>query len=1151
MGEIIAKRIVAAVFVAVLCLFGVPAQAQQPELTELVSIETVNAELERVEANEELDAAVKDRLIELYEQAQAQIRAREEWRRRAQEFAAARRAIPERIAEAEQQLLERMRRPDADEFADLSAAELQDALAEWEMTETRVREQVAELEKEPARRMERRREIPELRRAARERLESATAAFTAPEISGEPSEVTRARRLAAQTQIQAIEAELQAYDAELSSYEEASQLLTLRSDVATRRLAQADYVAALLRDLVIERQQEEAREAARQARERLLQVSNPPPGIRQLAEELNNVNQQLVLERTAPEGLLANLKKAGEAVDALDAELAELEKHRQLAEAKVEVAQGTAIIGQLLQLELASLPDARELAREVRARAYQIGEVQLQQIEYTEQRGALANIDVLVERQLDAHAPGAAEDQREAMAEALRQGYLANRRALDALIADSDAYLTRLVELNAKQQELIDKAEAFRLFINEHILWTRSSTPINRRTLPHTIPAFLALFDLQGLLTVPVGFWSDIAASPMLYVLLFIVCTGFIAGRKHFRRQLIALGMEAARPSQTKQSLTFRALLYTLAYAVSLPLPLILLTYRATSPYVALAPSADAVCAGLFWGGVGWAILEAIRVSLMPHGLCLSHLRWGDDACKSARQHLKVFMTIGLPLTALLAAFDRLGDSDYYHSAGRFVFLGLLLLLLVLARSLFRPGKAVVLRIFRTFWDNRALRAERFWYIIAVLTPVILGAAAGIGYFYSAVQLYSKLAITLIAFYGILIAGGMAVRWSLLERRRITVEQWKKKYSGKDGGDENEPQMDLVRVDTQITRMLRFVFLFSIAGVVFAVWSDVFPALGVLDNIEVWSTSETVTVTETDANNIDTAVSEVRVVSITLRHVLIGLAILAITMIAVRDLPGFLELAVLQRTALGTGERYAITSITSYVVALVGIIVALNEVGLGWGRLQWLVAALGLGLGFGLQEIFANFVSGLILLFERPIRVGDVVTVGDVTGRVSRINIRATWITNFNRRDLVVPNKEFVTGQLVNWTLSDSVLRIEVPVGIAYGSDVRKAKQLILKCAKECPLALKDPAPEVYFFSFGDNALGLELRIFSPNLDNYLAIKDHMHQAIDDAFREAGIEIAFPQRDIHIRSVSQAIPLTQQPNRDSESLEHATESAAE
>ena len=163
------------------------------------------------------------------------------------------------------------------------------------------------------------------------------------------------------------------------------------------------------------------------------------------------------------------------------------------------------------------------------------------------------------------------------------------------------------------------------------------------------------------------------------------------------------------------------------------------------------------------------------------------------------------------------------------------------------------------------------------------------------------------------------------------------------------------------------------------------------------------------------------------------------------------------------------------------------------------------------------------------MLFERPIRIGDVVTVDDVTGVVSRIRTRATTITDWDRKEYVIPNKEFITGRMLNWTLSDKVNRIVLNIGIAYGSDVEQAKKILHEICLEHPLTLESPQTIVSFEGFGDNTLNLVVRTYLPNLDNRLGVIDDLHTRINQSFENAGIEIAFPQRDLHLRSIDPAL----------------------
>jgi small-conductance mechanosensitive channel len=257
-------------------------------------------------------------------------------------------------------------------------------------------------------------------------------------------------------------------------------------------------------------------------------------------------------------------------------------------------------------------------------------------------------------------------------------------------------------------------------------------------------------------------------------------------------------------------------------------------------------------------------------------------------------------------------------------------------------------------------------------------------------------------------------------------------------------------------------------------------------------------------------------------VAVTLIDLALSLAIGLMTWIAARTLPTVLEIVLRLRGGVGPGSRLALAALLRYGIATIGAIWALDMLGASWSKLQWMAAALGVGIGFGLQEIIANFISGLIILIERPVRIGDVVTVGDATGKITRVQIRATTLRNWDQQELLVPNKEFISGRVLNWSLSDENIRINFEVGIAYGSDAAKALELLSEAIAEQPITLDDPAPLVTFERFGDNALVLGVRCYIPNLNKRLETITALHLAIDRKFREAGIVIAFPQRDVHI-----------------------------
>ena len=246
--------------------------------------------------------------------------------------------------------------------------------------------------------------------------------------------------------------------------------------------------------------------------------------------------------------------------------------------------------------------------------------------------------------------------------------------------------------------------------------------------------------------------------------------------------------------------------------------------------------------------------------------------------------------------------------------------------------------------------------------------------------------------------------------------------------------------------------------------------------------------------------------------------------IVAITYILVRNIPGILEVLVFSRVKLSQGTPYTINTLLTYILVAIGSAWAFATLGMSWSKLQWLFAALSVGLGFGMQEIFANFVSGIILLFERPIRVGDTVTINDVSGTVAKIRIRAITLIDPDRKEVIVPNKSFVTGQVINWALSNTVTRLVISIGVAYGSDLELVKRLLLQAANEQPSVLKDPEPRALFLNFGASTLEHELRVYVGQLSERISTIDALNRRINELFAEHNIDIAFNQLDVFIKN---------------------------
>ena len=1016
-----------------------------------------------------------------------------------QEAQARTRVIDEDIARLEQRKAIAIR-------GDASVAELSVELLEAEQELTAARREAIELDVEADRRAERRKRIPELLSIAKQRLKALDKAPSAP--SGH-SAMAEALRELASLKHAAVQTEIEAYQNELGTYDVRGALLGKRRDRATLRIA---YYEALTAKLLEAQQQLERLEVDREneATRRLLEeLTALPNAFKRTLQELFQRNEALASVLTSEGGLHEQIEDVSGKLRRAEVRVAELEAELTRLAARVQAVGLADSVGVLLRRHRAEAPDIGMYRRFIRMRQEQIGDVQLQQIRLREQRQALGDIDTLIDEAMATIDVPVAPEEQEELERLLRQLFETQRKYMDALIEDYEKYFQKLVDFDARQQELIARTKDLLDFIDERILWIPSGGVVQAELLTDGRDAVAWFFGAKYWAQLGRGF-RDAATRlwPVNLIALFLAIL-FVPFARRARSRMRSLGERAKQPGCVRFAPTSEAIALTMALAIWLPALLAYVGWR-----LGLSPVATqftrSVAHGLLVAAGFWATLRISRQLVRPSGIAEAHCGWSDKAAHALWRDLRWLTIVTVPAVFVIFVFEMRGEDLWRESVGRFAFSIAMLAVGVFNYLALRSGGplAEVLR-------GRTRRRPWAWRTVqlsSLVIPLALAAAALRGFYWTALQFGTRLHLNLAFVFLLVIVLQLAARWSMIAQRRAALED-------KDLDEKPvrpEPTMEVSRL------MLGTGLLLAVFGSS-AIWGDLAPATRILQQVELWTVTQTVTVSALDPSGIERFSTEDRLVAITLADLLRSFLIGLFTLALIRALPGMLEATLFRR--LGRGVRYAYSTIVKYAVVLAGLAVAFDAIGIGWSSIQWLVAAVGLGLGFGLQEIFANFVSGLIILFERPIRVGDLVTVGEVNGTVSKIRIRATWITAFDRKELIVPNKEFVTGRLINWTLSDAVLRISIPVGVAYGSDTDRVTEVLYEVARGSRRVLRDPPPQVLFLSFGDSSLSFELRAFIRNAEQLFLIRHELHMSIDKAFREAGIEIAFPQRDLHLRSM--------------------------
>jgi small-conductance mechanosensitive channel len=259
-------------------------------------------------------------------------------------------------------------------------------------------------------------------------------------------------------------------------------------------------------------------------------------------------------------------------------------------------------------------------------------------------------------------------------------------------------------------------------------------------------------------------------------------------------------------------------------------------------------------------------------------------------------------------------------------------------------------------------------------------------------------------------------------------------------------------------------------------------------------------------------------------VDVKLSTILVAVLCFVASAILSKWLRSLLKARLLGRLSIDPGLEFAFLRFIHYGILACGIYIGLASLGIPLGALAGFVTLLGVGIGFGLQNLAANFISGIILLVERPVKIGDRITVEDVWGEVVQINLRTTVVSTLDNISMIIPNSKLLENKLINWSYGEKRVRLRIPVGIAYGSDVDLATQLMIQAAAENPRVLKDPAPAAFFLEFGNSSLNFELYAWIPDSMLKPEVGDQLHRSIDRLFRENNVEIPFPQRDLHLRS---------------------------
>lgn len=1129
--------------------------------------EEIEARLKEIKENSTLPQEQRDKAAETLQAALDARRKATEFETKAKEFST--------IQEGSQKIVEALKaeakalpgEPTIEIPEDSSVTSLEQLQTKTEAEASDVAAKLAEIERILKNFSDRRLELPKMMADAKSRAESASQSLKAGTPVSDVPELTGALKILFSAQKKSAESEGSALERELQTYEVRLEIAKARRDLLT---AKSNYYTKLVKawkDTVNVRRKLEAEREAQKAREALRAAANDYPLVALLAKD----NASMAEKRTGANGLASKIEATSRQIDRDNKLLSRINDDYKSILDKIKATGLTNAIGLLLRVKRSEIPPIGTFSRNTSRRSAEISNAQLQMIELDERLAALSDIDQATADRMVEVGVGVTGESRDYIRNSIKELLQSRRTLIEALLNDFNSYFVRLVDLDSLEKQLMEKIIDYSGFIDERILWIESCQVLNLKELSRAAKGLYGLLNPKEWAKFAAQLLTNATGNPVTIISVILALFCLLLLERRLLRRMPVIADAVSKPATDSFYLTLEAILITLAASLFWPMVLLALGYASVMGGPDSTEFSKALSAALVSMAKVLVVIYFIRSIFMSKGLGECHFKWRPvEILPSVRKGITYLIVAGSPIFFVFKTIQWMGDEAVIDSLGRILFMAGMIVFSISMHRLLKPSGKVFGRIEQSGrTDNVLYRIRHVLYTLGSILPLSLLALAALGYFYTSIHLFERSTLTLAiifcaqVFYSIIYRILFIVQRTLAQakasEKRAQIEQAKAQQisgqaeggdhrSGGPGGNQSaspaaggskdnplakemaisiaETEPTIHAMGKQARKFFLWVTMISALVSIWYTWLDVMPALRALNRVQLWTTVMKVSA---PAGAADGSLQS-KLVAITLFDLLLAIVLSAFTFIVSKHVPTLLDFSVLRRLPMDNGVRFAIRTVISYIITIFGLLWALYLIGITWEKAQWLITIIGVGLGFGLQEIFANFVSGLIILFEQPMRVGDIVTVGDQSGTVTRIQIRATTITDWDRKEVIIPNKEFITGRLINWTLSDTILRVIFNVGVAYGSDTDKVQALLLRVAENCPTVLKDPPFKAIFNGFGDSSLNFELRVFIPNMDGWADFLHGIHTSIDKAFRENDVEIPFPQRDIHVRSITHELP---------------------